>query len=128
MDRHPQQIKRERQDKKRHEFNVEKRSDLKTAIKRVLQSTDAGEAQSLYTKAVSTIDKMASKGLLKKNTAARRIPSILVSICSLPIEQGLPSRITLSKSDQYPCSVACHSLKQQSQAVRHVFKWFCAYI
>ena len=32
MDRHPQQIKRERQDKKRHELNVAKRSDLKTTI------------------------------------------------------------------------------------------------
>ena len=83
MDRHPQQIKRERQDKKRHEFNVAKRSDLKTVIKRVLQSTDAGEAQSLYTKAVSTIDKMASKGLLKKNTAARRKSQITRHLNSL---------------------------------------------
>ena len=83
MDRHPQQIKRERQDKKRHEFNVEKRSDLKTAIKSVLQSTDASEAKSLYTKAVSTIDKMASKGLLKKNTAARRKSQITRHLNSL---------------------------------------------
>ena len=83
MDRHPQQIKRERQDKKRHEFNVAKRSDLKTVIKRVLQSTDAGEAQSLYTNAVSTIDKMASKGLLKKNTAARRKSQITRHLNSL---------------------------------------------
>ena len=72
MDRHPQQIKRERQDKKKHEINVAKNSDLKTAIKRVLESTDADKAKVLYTIAVSTIDKMVSKGNLKKNTAARR--------------------------------------------------------
>ena len=47
MDRHPQQIKRERQDKKRHEINVAKNSDLKTAIKRVLESTDADKAKLL---------------------------------------------------------------------------------
>ena len=83
MDRHPQQIKRERQDKKRHELNVAKISDLKTAIKRVLQSTEASEAKGHYTKAISTIDKMASKGLLKKNTAARRKSQITRHINSL---------------------------------------------
>ena len=72
MDRHPQQIKRERQDKKRHEINVAKNSDLKTAIKRVLESSALDKAQVHYTIAVSTIDKMVSKGILKKNTAARR--------------------------------------------------------
>ena len=72
MDRHPQQIKRERQDKKKHAINVAKNSDLKTAIKRVLESTDLDKAKVLYTIAVSTIDKMVNKGNLKKNTAARR--------------------------------------------------------
>ena len=83
MDRHPQQIKRERQDKKRHEINVAKNSDLKTAIKRVLESTDADKAKALYTTAVSTIDKMVSKGNLKKNTAARRKSQITRHLNSL---------------------------------------------
>ncbi len=83
MDRHQQQIKRERQDKKRHAINVAKTSDMKTAIKRVLASTDATEAQALYTKAVSTIDKMVSKGGLKKNTAARRKSQITRHLNSL---------------------------------------------
>ena len=59
MDRHPQQIKRERQDKKRHKFNVAKISHMKTAIKRVLESNNASEAEGLYKNAVKTIDKMA---------------------------------------------------------------------
>jgi small subunit ribosomal protein S20 len=83
MDRHPQQIKRERQDKKRHEFNVAKFSELKTAIKRVLDSTDAANAEGHYKKAVSNIDKMASKGHLKKNTAARRKSQITRHLNSL---------------------------------------------
>ena len=83
MDRHPQQIKRERQDKKRHEINVAKNSDLKTAIKRVLESTDVDKAKVLYTTAVSTIDKMVSKGNLKKNTAARRKSQITRHLNSL---------------------------------------------
>ena len=83
MDRHPQQIKRERQDKKSHEINVAKNSDLKTAIKRVLESTDVDKAKVLYTTAVSTIDKMVSKGNLKKNTAARRKSQITKHLNSL---------------------------------------------
>ena len=34
MDRHPQQIKRERQDKKRRQNNVSRMSELKTSIKK----------------------------------------------------------------------------------------------
>ena len=83
MDRHPQQIKRERQDKKRHAVNVAKSSEMKTAVKRVLDSTDAKEAQPLYSKAVSTIDKMVSKGGLKKNTAARKKSQITRHLNSL---------------------------------------------
>ena len=66
MDRHPQQIKRERQDKKRNAINSAKLSDMRTAIKRVLQSEDPSKAEAPYKKAVSVIDKMVSKGHLKK--------------------------------------------------------------
>ena len=72
MDRHPQQIKRERQDKKKHILNVAKSSEMKTIIKSTLEESDISKAQILYKKAVSTIDKMVNKGHLKKNTAARR--------------------------------------------------------
>ena len=39
MDRHPHQIKRERQDKKRRARNVENLSRLRTHIKKVLATT-----------------------------------------------------------------------------------------
>ena len=83
MDRHPQQIKRERQDKKRHAINTARTSDMKTVIKRVLETTDAQKAKELYINAVSTIDKMVSKGNLKKNTAARRKSQITRHLNSL---------------------------------------------
>ena len=72
MDRHPQQIKRERQDIKRRARNISSMSRLRTQIKRVLESTDKETAQIEYTTAVSYIDKAAGKGLIHKNTAGRR--------------------------------------------------------
>ena len=83
MDRHPQQIKRERQDKKRNAINSAKNSDMRTAIKNVLESTDFSKAETPYRKAVSIIDKMVSKGHLKKNTAARRKSQITRHLKSL---------------------------------------------
>lgn len=83
MDRHPQQIKRERQDKKRNAINSAKHSDMRTAIKNVLESTDFSKAENPYKKAVSVIDKMVSKGHLKKNTAARRKSQITRHLNSL---------------------------------------------
>ena len=72
MDRHPQQIKRERQDKKRHLRNVAKTSKMKTIFRNVLEENKLSEAEPIYKKAVSAIDKMVNSGQLKKNTAARR--------------------------------------------------------
>ena len=72
MDRHPQQIKRERQDKKRRLNNVARMSKLKTSIKKILSMSDQKEAKTLYRNTVKQIDKAASKGLIKKNTASRR--------------------------------------------------------
>ncbi|MAM64107.1 MAG: 30S ribosomal protein S20 [Candidatus Marinimicrobia bacterium] len=72
MDRHPQQIKRERQDKKRRLNNVAHMSKLKTSIKKILSMSDQKEAKTLYRNTVKQIDKAASKGLIKKNTASRR--------------------------------------------------------
>ena len=83
MDRHPQQIKRERQDLKKHSINIAKNSEMKTAIKNVLKSSDQSKAEPLYRKAVSAIDKMVSKGHMKKNTAARKKSQISKHLNSL---------------------------------------------
>ena len=83
MDRHPQQIKRERQDIKRRARNMSSMSRLRTQIKRVLESTDKEKAQVEYTAAVSYIDKAAGKGLIHKNTAGRRKSKITRHLKSL---------------------------------------------
>ena len=63
--------------------NVANLSRLRTQIKNVLQSTDKEKAQLEYTKAVSSIDKAAGKGLIHKNTAARRKSQITRHLNSL---------------------------------------------
>ena len=83
MDRHPQQIKRERQDIKRRSRNVSNMSRLRTQIKTVLELKDKEKAQVEYSKAVSFIDKAAGKGLIHKNTAARRKSQITHHLNSL---------------------------------------------
>ena len=83
MDRHPQQIKRERQDIKKRARNVSNMSRLRTQFKTVLELTDKEKAQKEYTKAVSFIDKAAGKGLIHKNTAARRKSQITRHLNSL---------------------------------------------
>ena len=83
MDRHPQQIKRERQDIKKRARNVSNMSRLRTQIKTVLELTDKEKAQKEYTKAVSFIDKSAGKGLIHKKTAARRKSQITRHLNSL---------------------------------------------
>ena len=72
MDRHAQQIKRERQDKVRNEVNSRNKSKMRTLIKKVLATKDKKTAEVAYKETVSFIDKMASRNLLHKNTAGRR--------------------------------------------------------
>jgi len=83
MDRHPQQIKRERQDIKRHARNVDNMSSLRTHIKKVLSTTTKADADKLYGKAVSVIDKAVSRNLIHKNTGSRRKAQIARHINSL---------------------------------------------
>jgi len=83
MDRHPQQIKRERQDKKRRASNIAQMSKLKTSIKKVASATNNEKAEVDYRVAVKQIDKAASKCLIKKITAARRNSRITRHLNSL---------------------------------------------
>ena len=72
MDRHPQQLKRERQDIKRRARNIDSMSRLRTHIKNVLLTTTKADADKAYGKAVSIIDKAVNKNLIHKNTGSRR--------------------------------------------------------
>ena len=83
MDRHPQQIKRERQDIKRRTRNISNMSRLKTTIKKVLSSTERKEVEKIYNTAVKYIDKAVSKNLIHKNTGSRRKSQITRHLNSL---------------------------------------------
>ena len=68
------QIKRNRQNEKRHARNKAVRSELKTRVKRAVTAAQQGEenAAEMATTAIKRLDKAASKGIIHKNAAARR--------------------------------------------------------
>ncbi len=66
--------------------NAAIRSSVKTAIKRfqsVVDTGDLSQAQEQYRKAVSVIDKAAKKGVVHRNTAARKKSSLAKVLNSL---------------------------------------------
>src|SRR5690606_39250150 len=70
----PSAKKRAKQAEKRRSHNASLRSMVRTYIKNVVKAIDAkdaGLAQTAYTAAVPVIDRMADKGILHKNKAAR---------------------------------------------------------
>lgn len=70
----PQARKRARQNDKRRLHNASLRSLVRTQIKRVVAAIKEGnaeQARAAYDKAVPVIDRMADKGVIHKNKAAR---------------------------------------------------------
>jgi small subunit ribosomal protein S20 len=66
--------KRARQAEKRRSHNASQRSLVRTVIKKVnaaVTSGDAAAAKTAFDNAVPVIDRMADKGMLHKNKAAR---------------------------------------------------------
>ena len=61
-----------RQNEKRRNHNRIRRSKMRTLIKNVLSSTEKKEAEKHLKPAVSHIDKMANKGVIHPNNAARK--------------------------------------------------------
>lgn len=68
-------IKRVELAKKRTAINKSRKSAMKTAIKRFEQSLVEGEPEKIqvsFKRAIKAVDTSASKGLIHKNTAARK--------------------------------------------------------
>ena len=66
--------KRARQSEKQRQHNTSLRSELRTAVKNVRKAIEAGDkaaAQTVLQGAASTIDRIADKNIIHKNTAAR---------------------------------------------------------
>ncbi len=67
-------LKANRQNIKRREHNRSLRSTLRTALKAIRAALDAKDVEAAtkaLSKTVSLVDKMATKGIIHKNTAGR---------------------------------------------------------
>jgi small subunit ribosomal protein S20 len=63
-----------RQSERRRQHNASQRSELRTAIKNAGKSIEGGDkaaAANVFREAMSTIDRIADKGIIHKNKAAR---------------------------------------------------------
>ena len=73
------QIKRIKQNEKRHQRNKAVKSDLKTAVRKFREAAESGEkdqAVELARNAGRKLDKAVSKGVIHKNQAANRKSAI----------------------------------------------------
>jgi small subunit ribosomal protein S20 len=69
--------------KRKHVLNVRRSDVMKDAVKEVkklISGKNAAEAEKLLPKVYKTIDKAAKRGLIKKNTAARKKSRIVKMI------------------------------------------------
>jgi small subunit ribosomal protein S20 len=93
---HPQALKRHRQSLRRRNRNRHYKSVMKTAVKKLYtaidDSVDPQTVQELYRSASSTIDKTAKKGVIKPNTAARKIGRLAKAITAGPREKKVVRR------------------------------------
>lgn len=76
MARNKSAMKRDRQAKRRRQRNLGVKSSVKTAVKKVQRTLEAGDAeasQQALRGAVSLLHRAASKGVLHRKTASRKI-------------------------------------------------------
>jgi small subunit ribosomal protein S20 len=80
------QIKRNKQNEKRHERNKAVKTGLKSAVRKFREAAEAGDkdkAIELGREASKKLDKAASKGVIHKNQAANRKSAIMKKSASL---------------------------------------------
>ena len=80
------QIKRNKQNQKRHERNKAVKTSLKTAVRKFREAADAGDKDTAVTlgrEATKKLDKAVSKGVIHKNQAANRKSAISKRAASL---------------------------------------------
>lgn len=78
--------KRAIQAEKRRQHNASRRSMMRTSIKKVIAAIAAGNkeaAQEAFTAAAPILDRMATKGLIHKNKAARHKSRLSAQIKAL---------------------------------------------
>jgi small subunit ribosomal protein S20 len=78
--------KRNRQAQKRRTRNVQVRTGVKTAVKKVREAVEKGDgasAKAALLAAQATIGKASSKGVVHKNTASRKIGRLAHAVAKL---------------------------------------------
>ena len=78
--------KRAIQSEKRRQHNASRRSMTRTSLKKVLSAIASGDkeaAQAAYTATIPLLDRMATKGLIHKNKAARHKSRLAAQIKAL---------------------------------------------
>lgn len=86
MPNHKSAEKRVRQSEKKQERNTAVRSAARTAVKKARVAISAGkkeEAKAAYTDAMKTLSSAASKGVIHKNNASRRISRLALQLNGL---------------------------------------------
>ena len=84
----PQARKRAQQSEQRRGHNASQRSMVRTYIKRVISAIQTGDhatATQAFTLAVPVIDRMADRGILHKNKAARHKSRLNAAIKALKV-------------------------------------------
>ncbi len=82
--RHKSAQKRARQTKKRTIHNKQYKAKIRSVIKKVRTQKDKTAAETELKKAVSTLDRAATKNIIHKNKAARLKSKLSKYIKSLP--------------------------------------------
>ena len=80
------QIKRNKQNEKRHERNKAVKTSLKTAVRKFREAAEAGDKDNAVKPgqdAAKKLDKAVSKGVIHKNQAANRKSAIAKKAASL---------------------------------------------
>ena len=72
MATHKSAKKRIRTNERKRVINLGAATRIKSSVKKVLAATNREEAEKLYKEAVSVLDRGATKGLIKQNTASRK--------------------------------------------------------
>ena len=83
MAHHKSALKRIRQNEKRRVHNKYYAKTTRNAIKALRETTDKAEAETLYPKVVSMIDKLAKINVIHKTKAANLKSKLAVKVSSL---------------------------------------------
>ena len=86
MTKHPSAQKRHRQSLKRHARNQAIRSRVRTVVRRVresIETSNSGEARQHLQSATRAIDTAVTKGVIHRNTAARKISRLTRAVQKL---------------------------------------------